>query len=311
MSNGKADPVSIDPSLYEPALLTGLDDFLKEVAARFSPKTVSKRRCCLLRFLHEAGIRRYQDVTQDHLWRYHQQLIDQAYSAHSVYAYLASIRLLYRHLEEQSLLFENPALHMSIPKPRQELGLVLSEQQVKALLHQPDITKPIGLRDRAILELLYATGIRLGECTGLSVFDADLDNRTVKVFGKGSKERVLPIGKHAARYLRLYMKEARPKLIRQNDPPEELWLSHRRANPLGDQAIRVLVQKHARAAGLPKQTDTHTLRRTCATHLLRGGAHPVAVAHLLGHADLGTLAHYLKTTITDIQQTHAGTSPGK
>jgi site-specific recombinase XerD len=315
MAKAKVSPVSLEPDRYEPALLTAMDAFLQSLTARrYSPTSVHKRYSCILRFIHflfETGIRRYQDVGPAHLNRYHRQLVDQNYSTHSVYAYMASVRLFYRHLEEQSLLFENPTLHITIPKPRQQLGLVLTQTQINTLLHQPDLARPTGLRDRAIIELLYSTGIRLSECTQLTIFDADLDNRTVKVLGKGNKERILPVGKHAAKYLRLYMKEARPRLIRDNDPPEHLWLSHRLAAPMDGQTIRIMLQRHARAAALPKQTDTHTLRRTCATHLLRGGAHPVAVAHLLGHRDLGTLSHYLKTTITDLQQTHAGTKPGK
>lgn len=313
MARPRTHRITMDTSLYEPSLLNAMNSFVEQVGLRHSAGTACKRRSCLLRFihyLHTAGIMRYQDVTTDDLWRFHGQLKQQDYSTHSLYAYLTSVRLFYRYLTGQSMVFENPAAAMILAKPKQRLGLVLTEEEIRKLLRQPDIATPLGLRDRAMLEVLYSTGIRLGECSTLTVFDADPDNATLTVIGKGSKERILPLGRHAVRYLRRYLKDARPKLIRDNDPPEALWLSHRKARPLDKGTIRITVQKYARRADLPAETDTHTLRRTCATHMLRGGAHPMAVATLLGHSGLASLAHYLKTTITDLTNTHKETKPG-
>ena len=161
------------------------------------------------------------------------------------------------------------------------------------------------------MEVLYATGVRRSELIGMKVFDLDLDRETVRVVGKNSKERIVPLGKQATQCLRIYLRDIRPKFQpKLSRHSEELWLG-RYQRPLCDASVNILVRKHTKAVGLKKTVDVHTFRRSCATHLLQGGAHPVAVAQLLGHADLTSLSHYLRTTVSDLKRAHAQTKPGK
>jgi len=214
-------------------------------------------------------------------------------------------------LQERGHLFENPARRLKIPKAPVIMGTVLTEREVKQLLAQPDLTHRRGLRDRAILEVIYSTGMRRGEAAGLTIFDVQLDQSTIRVTGKGRKQRLLPLGKHAVQYVRLYLKEARPKYLPKFAPaPDALWLD-RYHRPISTQGITQLISRYGKACGVEKLIDAHTLRRTCATQMLRGGAHPVVVAQMLGHSGLRSLSHYLRTTITDLMHSHSQSNPGR
>ena len=290
--------------------------FLEHLRSRdFARASLRKRRTSLEHFskrMQERGIRRVQEVTRDMIDSWHRDLSAGDYSPHSIVGYLTSAKLFFAFLEQRGIIFESPAAGLVILKPKPKLGLVLTERQMQALLEQPDPNTAVGLRDRAILELLYGSGGRRTEVALLKLQDLDLDVGTVHLMGKGSKERIVPMGHPAARAVTAYLKDARPQLLSDHTPDDNaLWLSVRNGAPLQPSAVRTIVKKYAREAELPPKTDTHTLRRTCATHLLRGGAQPLAVAQQLGHADLGSLAHYLKTTITDLMKTHKKSKPGR
>ena len=288
--------------------------FLATLAAKKqSPQTVDKRRDCLrkfLLFLEASGIERFADVDGKTLETFRLCLIEHDYSPNEIEANSRTVLYFFRHLEERNLIFDNPAERMHIQKPRVTMGTVLTEGQMQRLLSVPDITRPIGLRDRALLEVLYSTGMRREEALNLTVYAVDLDRATVKVEGKGRKQRLIPLGKQAVKYLRLYLLEARPWLVPRFAPPSDaLWLNRRR-NGMGESSIWKTVTTCAKTAGI-KNADTHTLRRTCATHLLRGGAHAAVVAQILGHSGLRTLSHYLRTTIADLKKAHAHSNPGR
>jgi len=282
-------------------------------AKQQSPETVKKRRDCLRRlllFLEAKGIERFADVDGKTLESFKLCLIEHDYSANEIEATLRSTQFLFHYLEETNQIFDNPAERLKIQKPPLTLGTVLSEREIQRLLAVPDLTKQRGLRDRALLEVLYSTGMRRGEATGLTIYDVDLDRATVKVQGKGRKQRLIPLGKHAVKYLRLYLQEGRPRLLPKFAPPSDaLWLDRSRKG-MAHHSICHVVNVSAQKAKL-KAVDTHTLRRTCATHMLRGGAHPAVVAQILGHSGLRSLSHYLRTTITDLQQAHSQTNPGR
>lgn len=304
------------PPVGEPseALRTGLESFLAALSARKrSPETVKKRHADLWRFLcylDRHWIYRYQDVDALILDGYRLYLMDEGYSDSILEASIRAITLLYRFLEETGVVFENPARGLKTPKAPFSLGVVLSVDEMRRLLSAPDLSTPVGVRDRAIVEMLYSTGMRRGELVGLRVYDVDLDKEVVRVCGKGQKERMLPLGRHAMHYLRLYLRDARAKLQPKISlRPEALWLNRARS-ALRLQALSAMINKYAREAGLSKPVDTHTFRRTCATHLLEGGAHPAAVARLLGHVDLKSLGYYLRTTTTDLRKAHARSKPG-
>lgn len=295
------------------ALKAIVEGFLAALRARKqSPQTVKKRRDTLrklLLYLEARHIERFADVDGPMLEAFRLCLVDHGYSENEIEHTQRATQFLFRHLEEQNLIFDNPAERLKIRKATVTLGKVLTEREANRLLAAPDVTRPKGLRDRAILEVLYATGMRRGEAAGLAVHDVDLEHATVKVQGKGSKQRLIPLGKHAVHYLRLYLQEARPRLLPKLSPPTDaLWVDHFRKR-LSLQGVCGVVKRYAAEAGVP--ADPHTMRRTCATQLLRGGAHPAVVARILGHADMTSLSHYLRTTITDLKETHARTNPGR
>lgn len=298
-----------------PATLTGyVDDYLSELhALGRSPATVVRRKddmLALLDYLCKIGCNDLQALRPRDFDACPQWLVQQDYKPNTVSSICCGVRGFFRYLADRGVVFEDPTRRLRAPRIPQTLGLILTEKQVRRLLAEPDCSRPAGQRDRAILELLYATGMRLGECTALTVKDLDLDQGLVKVCGKGSKERLLPLGAAATAALQVYLNTTRPKLVADHPDPKALWIS-RVGEVLGEQSVRLAVQRHARSADLPRGTDTHALRRACATHLLRNGASPMMVARLLGHADLRTLSAYLKTSITDLQQAHARTGPGK
>lgn len=277
-------------------------------------ETSRKRWDCMrkfLLFLDARKIGRIQDVDVKLLEDYRLCLIEHAYSETLIESSMRTVKLFYRFMEDKNLVFDNPAHRMKIPKAHINFGSVLTESEVQRILAMPDLTRVHGIRDRALLETLYSTGIRRAEAAGLTVFDVDLDRATLRVKGKGRKERLVPLGKQAVKFLGIYLKEARPKMLPKfTAAPDVLWLDRCRTQ-MHKQGIGMAVKTYGKAAGIAKQVNLHAFRRTCATHLLRHGAHPVVVAQILGHTGLNSLGHYLQTTITDLLKAHAQTNPGK
>lgn len=289
------------------------DRFYEELRSRkFAPGSIKKRRDSVRKFLlymERTGVKRFQDVDLKMLDAYRLCLVEHNYSDYVIESDQRSVILFFRFLEEQNIIFDDPAKKMKIRKAPERFGAVLTEKEVHKLLSMPDLTKQIGIRDRALIEVLYSTGIRRSEAAALTLFDVDLERGTIKVTGKFSKQRILPLGKLAVKFLGLYIKECRPKYLPKfSGAPDALWL-HRARCKMKAEAISQIMHRYARDAGM--KLDTHTLRRTCATHLLRGGAHPAVVAQMLGHKTLTTLSHYLETTISDLKKAHAQSNPGK
>jgi integrase/recombinase XerD len=194
-----------------------------------------------------------------------------------------------------------------VKEPQLLLTSVLNHSQVKrVLLAQPAVDAETW-RNRVMLEVLYSTGIRVGELLALNVTDVDLDNATAVVLGKGNKQRVVPIGKTARRLLESYLKAVRPFLLSQADEPA-LFLNHA-GQRMPYHTFRRIVHRSAEAAGLEINVTPHTFRRSCTTELIRGGANLYHVKELLGHENLETLKHYTKLTIEDLKATHARCHP--
>lgn len=194
-----------------------------------------------------------------------------------------------------------------VKEPRLLPSSVLDHAQVKIVLKAVDTTHAEGCRDRAILELLYSSGVRARELVGLNVQDVHLDNATALVMGKGQKQRVVPIGKTALRQLESYIKAVRPFLVR--DPGETaLFVNHRGERLLYHTLLR-LVHRQTAGQGLEVNVTPHTFRRSCTTELIRGGANLYHVKELLGHETLETLRHYTRLTIEDLKKTHAKCHP--
>jgi integrase/recombinase XerD len=185
---------------------------------------------------------------------------------------------------------------------------VLTHAQVKKLINRVRTDSPAGYRDRAMLELLYSTGIRVNELLTLQMPNVDLQNATAIVNGKGEKQRVVPIGRTALRYLRTYLVAVRPYLIRDREQ-QAVFLSTVDSKPVHYQTFRKILRGYAATANLPVNVTPHTFRRSCTTEMLRGGANMYHVKELLGHESLNTLRHYAKLTITDLKKTHAKCHP--
>jgi len=203
---------------------------------------------------------------------------------------VACLRSFYRHLRRQELLEDDPTVHLRAPRQSRKLPEVLSRDEVARLLAQPSGVEPTALRDRALLEVMYACGLRASEATGLEVGDVDLETGIVRARGKGSKERLVPVGSAAGRALTAYLQRGRPRLVGDRLEPR-LFLNHRGAG-LTRQGLYKIVQRHARSAGLASKMSPHTLRHTFATHLLAGGCDLRSLQEMLGHADIATTQLY-------------------
>jgi integrase/recombinase XerD len=211
-------------------------------------------------------------------------------SAATVQRKVACLRSFYRHLRRQGMVEDDPTAHLRAPRQGRKLPQVLTRGQVAKLLESPKGTEPAALRDRALLELMYACGLRASEATGLDIADVDLDDGVLRARGKGAKERIVPIGSEAGRALGLYLARGRPRLV--GDRLEaRLFVNHRGAG-LTRQGLYKIVQRHARTAGLESKMSPHTLRHTFATHLLAGGCDLRSLQEMLGHADIATTQVY-------------------
>ena len=202
----------------------------------------------------------------------------------------ACLRSFYRHLRREGLIEHDPTADLRGPRKTGRLPRVLSREEVALLLSQPWGTEPLALRDRALLEVMYACGLRASEAIGLQASDVDLDEGMLRARGKGSKERLVPIGRQAVAALRAYEQRGRPALVGHR-VQTQLFVNHR-GGALTRQGLYKIVQGHARGAGLEQKMSPHTLRHSFATHLLAGGCDLRSLQEMLGHADLATTQVY-------------------
>ena len=221
---------------------------------------------------------------------------------------LSSLRRFYRLQAMQGTLASDPTLRIRSPKLPRRLPKQLSEAQVEALLGAPDVENPLGLRDRAMLETLYATGLRVSELVGLKLGQIGFDTGAVRVVGKGGKERIVPLGEEAIAWLKRYITGARPVLAK-NARTEAVFLTTRRG-PLTRQAFWQTIKRHAVTAQIPSgKLSPHTLRHAFATHLLNHGADLRVVQLLLGHADITTTTIYTHVARERLKELHARHHP--
>jgi integrase/recombinase XerD len=214
-----------------------------------------------------------------------------ACSAATVHRKTACLRSFYKHLRRDELIGDDPTASLSAPRRAKKLPQVLNYAEVQRLLAAPRGSEPTTLRDRALLEVMYACGLRASETIGLGMSDVDLREGLLRAHGKGSKERIVPLGRKAIAAISAYLRGGRPKLV----PPERhearLFVNFR-GGPLSRQGLYKIVQRHAREAGLAGRMSPHTLRHSFATHLLAGGCDLRAVQEMLGHADIATTQVY-------------------
>lgn len=294
---------------------------LEALAVRhYSQQTVKTRRDQLGTFLFWCvanGVKNPQNITrkaleeyQHYLFRYRKKDGDPL-SLRTQHGMLVPIRVWFHWMARECYIQQNPALDLELPRLGHHLPKhVLSVDEVERVLQQPDLQTDVGLRDRAILETLYSTGIRRAECTRLELYDCDLPNGMVFIRqGKGRKDRVVPIGRRAARWMETYLREVRPRL---SDGPDgtALFLS-KNGGPISRDHLSGLVHQYVDAANLGKSGGPHLLRHTMATLMLDNGAELRFLQEILGHSTIATTQIYTHVSIRQLKQAHENTHPAE
>jgi integrase/recombinase XerD len=305
---------AIDPRSFETALLALLD----ELRVRWYSKALHKQvRNVLLRFFSHLRARRVRDlraVSEAHVISYARVIAETQtakgtrYTAATQRTYLTTVQRLFRFLERRSVILQDPTLNLVLPSWKRLPRAVLNQAHARRLVASPDATTPRGKRDRALLELLYGTAIRVGECERLDLKDLDLlrGHLTIRS-GKGRKDRVVPVVGRAAAAIDVYLSEGRPELVK--DPREGALFITNRGTRLNVKRIQDLVRTNAKAAGIDVRVTPHTLRHGCATHLLQGGADVRHVQKLLGHSSVQTTATYTHVDTKDLARVMAKAHP--
>jgi integrase/recombinase XerD len=266
-----------------------VESFLALASARLAPRTVDAYRRDLADLSAWLG-GSPADATTDRLAEYVATMRADGRAATTISRRIAAVRSFYRHQVLLGVRTDNPAAELELPKRRRTLPRTLSPGEAERLIDAAAGTTPRTLRDRALVELLYGAGLRVSEAVGLERSAVDLERRLVRCIGKGSKERVVPIGGEAAEALRRYLARGRPFLDRRHRP--ELFLNAK-GGPLTRAGVFFILRRLAGAAGLePERVHPHLLRHSFATHLLEGGADLRSVQEMLGHADLATTELY-------------------
>jgi integrase/recombinase XerD len=221
----------------------------------------------------------------------------------SISRLVASLRRFYRYALRENKLSVDPTLQIESPKLPRSLPKSLSEEEVEALLDAPDLGEALGLRDRAMLEILYASGLRVSELVGLKVTEVSLNEGVIRVTGKGSKTRLVPMGEEAVEWISRYLKESRPEIL-QKRLSDSLFVTARAA-AMTRQAFWYLIKRYALVAGIHKPMSPHVLRHAFATHLLNHGADLRVVQMLLGHADISTTQIYTHVARERLKRLHS------
>ena len=281
--------------------------------------TLTRRESDIRRFVgwcDERGLNRPQDITkpileryQRHLY-YYRQADGRPLNATSQNRYLTSVRQFFKWLTQQNHLLYNPASELVFIRANQNLPVVLSVEEVDNLLNQPDLGVPAGLRDRAMLEVLYATGLRRSELCHLAVHDVSLAQRTLYVRqGKGGKDRIVPLGERACYWLHRYLLDVRPQLLL--DVKEQCLFLNDYGEAFRDSKLGDRVKRYMIAAGIRAPGSCHLLRHAMATHMLENGAELRFIQAILGHADYRSTQIYTHVSIRKLHEIHAATHPAK
>jgi integrase/recombinase XerD len=239
--------------------------------------------------LHEKTI---NSAKTPDLQQFIKALFDVGLERSSIARIISAVRGFYKYLLSERILDFDPTESLELKTPRRSLPEVLTINEIEAILSKPDSSSRKGMRDKAILEFLYATGARVSELTELTTQQLFLKDGFVRLFGKGKKERLVPIGKVAIKSLDLYLDKVRSVFIKSGKMTDAIFLNQERGTALSRMAIWNIIQEYTKAAGIEKQITPHTFRHSFATHLLEGGADLRIVQELLGHADISTTEIY-------------------
>jgi integrase/recombinase XerD len=297
------------------ALDEARDNFLESLKVRrYAEATVKARDNALtgfFRFLGREKIGDVRAVTRETVHHYRLYLLGRDLSEASRSLYLASLRSFFAYLEETDAILMNPCAGLVIPKAANKLPrAILTPKQAKRLLSQPDVQTKTGLRDQAIMEVFYSTGLRLEEVTSLSVYDVDLRQGCVRVRrGKGGKDRLVPLGQRACTAVQAYLQHARLPWSK-GSAETALWLRRRAPHaPLEVPGIWHRLRHYAHMAGIPAASQAHVWRHTCATHLVSRGANIAYVQRILGHRSLQTTQIYTRVALREVRATFRRAHP--
>lgn len=282
-----------------PVMNEHLDDFIVYIGSEkgLSLNTIEayQRDCvAFINFLDEQGIHSFLKVEQSHIVDFLAHLTAKGYASSSICRNLIAIKVLFRFLKRENETPSNVALYLETPKLWQLLPEVLTYEEVERLLLQPDPNHPIGARDKAILELLYASGLRVSEVCKIKIYD--VDDESVRVLGKGSKERLVPLGKHAISAIDHYLIHYRCQY--ESEKQRTLFVT-KTGRPVDRVSVWRMIKNYAKKAGITKNISPHTLRHSFATHLLDNGAELRIIQEMLGHVSISSTERY-----THVSQSH-------
>ncbi|MFQ5901636.1 MAG: tyrosine-type recombinase/integrase [Thermodesulfobacteriota bacterium] len=308
-------------------LLFTFREYLK--VKRYSLATIhtyTRELRALFRYFKGIGIKEIKRVTRDILKNYQVSIIQyrdtkgKGYTTATLSLKVRAVKRFFEYLEETNRILINPAEYLKEPKKEHRLPrVILTEEEVRRIFDQPNLSTMRGIRDRTVLEVFYSTGVRLGEMVNLTIYDIDLQGGLLRVNkGKFAKDRVIPLGRHAIRFLKEYITHVRPHYTRKNKtiktPSTKLrtcLFVNQVGGPLSRQSIQLMVRKCAKRAGIKQKVTPHTFRHTFATGLVRNGADITAVKKMLGHSDLKVTQIYTRVAGKEIKNTHTKHHPGE
>lgn len=310
-------PVAIEHTEFYPYLLK-YNEAMK--VKGYSESTLHRRESDVRRFVgwcDERGLNHPNQVTkpileryQRYLYYYRQERNNRPLSPTSQNHYLTSVRMFFKYLTRQNYLLYNPASELEIIKAAPSLPVILSENEIERLLSQPDTNTESGIRDRAILELFYSTGLRRSELCNLTLHDLSLSRKTVMVRkGKGNKDRLIPVGQRAMNWITHYLDKVRDQLL--TDIANDTLFLNDYGDAFRDTKIGDKVKRYMVNSGLDVPGSCHLLRHAMATHMLENGAEMRYIQAMLGHANLSATQMYTHVSIRKLQEIHAATHPAK
>jgi len=286
--------------------------FLKEYLAHIkleknlSQNTVSSYKIdinAFISFLKDSGIDDPSDISSDHIGSFFKTLKELGLLGSSSARYFSSLKGFFLYLLKNKYIVKNPIEKITAPRISKKLPGVLDVSEVEKILSAPDANDKLGLRDKAMLELFYACGTRVSELINIKVNDLFFEDEIIRVFGKGSKERLIPVGSSAVKWVGEYLKKSRPLLMKKSKSENNLFLNSR-GSKLSRMGVWKIIDRYVKQAGIEKDVHPHTFRHSFATHLLEGGADLRAVQEMLGHADISTTQIYTHIDRDYIKQIH-------
>jgi len=259
-------------------------------------------------FLHSRNISEPSEIQSNNIVAYLTELHKKELASLSIARNLSAVRMFHRFLFSEDLTSNDPSEIIASPKLAKKLPIVLDQFEIESLIEQPDLTTKYGIRDRALLETAYATGVRVSELIKLELTDLMFDQQIIRVFGKGSKVRIVPVGERAIEYVEKYLDESRPLLGKNFDKTNVVFLNFH-GKPLSRMGFWKILNKYSVQAGISKPVSPHTIRHSFATHLIEGGADLRAVQEMLGHVNISTTQIYTHLDKEYLKEVHRSFHP--